>query len=109
MKNRLKKLRQKGAKQVKQVKDLVPAPGEVIEKAAGLNPLNQKPPEPVVPSDVPQITNETIAEHREDVLSGARKYIYPLQHSKHRIVVITAFLVTTTIVALFVYFIIFFN
>lgn len=35
---------------------------------------------------VPRITNETVAEHREAVLSGARKYIYPLQHSKHRVV-----------------------
>ncbi len=37
-------------------------------------------------SNVPQITNETVGEHREEVLSSARKYIYPLQHSKHRIV-----------------------
>lgn len=39
---------------------------------------------------VPRITNETVAEHREEVLKGARKYIYPLQHSKHRIVLITS-------------------
>jgi len=37
-------------------------------------------------SNVPRITNETVTEHREDVLSSARKYIYPLQHSKHRVV-----------------------
>jgi hypothetical protein len=37
-------------------------------------------------SVVPRITNETVADHREDVLSSARKYIYPLQHSKHSIV-----------------------
>ncbi len=42
-----------------------------------------------------KITSENVAEHREDVLSGARKYIYPLQHSKHRIVILstTLFLV----------------
>jgi len=40
-------------------------------------------------SQLPRITNETVAEHREEVLSGARKYIYPLQHSKHKIVIIT--------------------
>ena len=40
-------------------------------------------------SGVPRITNETVAAHREEVLSGARKYIYPLQHSKHRIVLIS--------------------
>lgn len=47
------------------------------------------------PSPVPKITSENVAEHREDVLSGARKYIYPLQHSKHRIVILstTLFLV----------------
>src|SRR5581483_5186206 len=37
-------------------------------------------------SNVPRITNDTVADHREDVLSSARKYIYPLQHSKHRVV-----------------------
>ena len=31
---------------------------------------------------IPRITNETVAEHREEVLSSARKYIYPLQHSR---------------------------
>jgi parvulin-like peptidyl-prolyl isomerase len=35
---------------------------------------------------VPRITNETVGEHREEVLAGARKYIYPLQHSKRHIV-----------------------
>lgn len=48
-------------------------------------------------SEVPRITNETVAEHREEVLKGARKYIYPLQHSKHKIV-----LITTGIVIIFV-------
>jgi hypothetical protein len=37
-------------------------------------------------SNVPRITNETVGEHREEVLSSARKYIYPLQHSKHKVV-----------------------
>lgn len=46
---------------------------------------------------VPRITNENVAEHREEVLSGARKYIYPLQHSKHRIVIWTTSLVILTI------------
>jgi len=78
-------------------------PDSVKEKAAELNPLNPPAPAQVIPSDVPQITNETIAEHRENVLSGARKYIYPLAHSKHRIVVITSVLVATAIVGLFVY------
>jgi len=52
---------------------------------------------------VPLITTETIAEHREEVLKGARKYIYPLQHSKHKIVVISSAIFITLVVALFSY------
>ncbi|MFI5270703.1 MAG: SurA N-terminal domain-containing protein [Candidatus Saccharimonadales bacterium] len=37
-------------------------------------------------SNVPRITNETVSDHREEVLSSARKFIYPLEQSKHRIV-----------------------
>ena len=58
---------------------------------------------------VPRITNDNVAEHREEVLSGARKYIYPLQHSKHRIVILTtslviaAVLIFTTVSVLLLY------
>jgi len=52
---------------------------------------------------VPRITNETVAEHREEVLSSARKYIYPLQHSKHKIVLISTALFITALVAFFTY------
>jgi parvulin-like peptidyl-prolyl isomerase len=38
----------------------------------------------------PRITNETVAAHREEVLGSARKYIYPLQHSRHSIVKISS-------------------
>jgi len=53
--------------------------------------------------NIPRITNETVAEHREDVLKGARKYKYPLQHSKHRIVIISTGLIAVAIVGFFVY------
>jgi hypothetical protein len=52
---------------------------------------------------VPRITNDTVAAHREEVLSSARKYIYPLQHSKHRIVLISSTLFITMVVAFFGY------
>lgn len=52
---------------------------------------------------VPYITNETVAEHREQVLKGARKYIYPLQHSKHRIVVISTSIFIASVIALLTY------
>ncbi len=51
----------------------------------------------------PRITNETIAEHREIVLKGARKYKYPLQHSKHRIVMVSTALLSIGIIGFFVY------
>jgi parvulin-like peptidyl-prolyl isomerase len=54
-------------------------------------------------ASVPQITNETVAEHREEILAGARKYIYPLQHSKHRVVRTSIGLLAVVIVAFFVY------
>src|ERR1700684_2340531 len=53
--------------------------------------------------NLPRITNETVAEHREEVLSSARKYIYPLSHSKRRIVLITSSLFITLFVGFFIY------
>lgn len=53
--------------------------------------------------DIPRITNETVAEHREAVLSSARKYIYPLQHSPHRVVIISTSLLAVVIIAFFSY------
>lgn len=52
---------------------------------------------------IPRITNETVAEHREEVLSSARKYIYPLQHSAHRVVAISSTLAIVGVVAFFAY------
>lgn len=51
----------------------------------------------------PRITNTSIAEHREAVLSGARKYKIPLAHSKHQIVIITSTLFVAALVAFFTY------
>jgi PPIC-type PPIASE domain/SurA N-terminal domain len=52
---------------------------------------------------LPKITNETVNDHREEILSGARKYIYPLQHSKHRVVIISSSLLTVVVIGFFVY------
>lgn len=51
--------------------------------------------------NVPRITNETVAEHREEVLKGARRFKYPLEHSKHKIVTVTASLLVTALLAFF--------
>ena len=87
-------------KKAKKVSERLPE--LVADKAASLHPLGT-PEEPLALKDVPQITTETIGEHREQVLSGARKYIYPLQHSKQRIVVITSTIIIITILGFLVY------
>jgi hypothetical protein len=94
---RLKLLKRKA----KDVKGMVPA--AISEKAAELNPLTPNLPEVTSLSDVPRITTENIGEHREKVLKGARKYIYPLAHSKRTIVAITLSVIVTAIISLFVY------
>ncbi len=74
--------------------------------AASLNTINPlKPQVEPAPSleGVPRITNENVTEHREEVLSGARKYIYPLAHSKHRIIVITSTILATAIAVFLIY------
>lgn len=47
-----------------------------------------------------RITNETVAEHRERVLAGGRKFKYPLQYTTHRILFISVLL---SIVALIIF------
>lgn len=47
---------------------------------------------------VKRVTNKTLTDHREEIIGSARKYIYPLQHSKHRIVIISISLAITVLV-----------
>ena len=54
-------------------------------------------------ANVPKITNETVAEHREEVLSSARKYIYPLQHSRKRIVFMSGSIAALAVVLFLAY------
>lgn len=50
-----------------------------------------------------RITNDTVAEHREEVLGKARKYIYPLQHSKHKLVTISISVFLVAVIVFFTY------
>lgn len=52
--------------------------------------------------DVPRITNDSVAQHREEVLGKARKFIYPLKHSRNRVVKLSVGVVITAIVLFFV-------
>ncbi len=47
-----------------------------------------------------KITNDTIAEHREKVLAGGRRYKYPFQYAKHKLVVNATIISVVTLVAL---------
>ena len=54
-------------------------------------------------SEVPKITDQTITEHREALLSEARKFIYPLSHSKHRLVRISVYLFIVALILFFIF------
>lgn len=82
----MKRLKKKLPKKIKQLRPRVPFRKDRLEDD---NPL--------------RITNETVAEHRERVLGRARKYIYPLQHSKHKIVLISSSLFVVAVVGFFTY------
>ncbi|MGB2787354.1 MAG: SurA N-terminal domain-containing protein [Candidatus Saccharimonadaceae bacterium] len=44
-----------------------------------------------------RITNETVAEHREKILAGGRKFKYPIQYARHKLVVNTIIISIGTI------------
>lgn len=54
----------------------------------------QKPPE-----TGGRITNETVAAHRERVLAGGRKFKYPLQYTKRRVLVISTIIVVLSTIS----------
>ena len=45
-----------------------------------------------------RITNETVAEHRERILAGGRRYKYPLQYARRRLVTVTVAIAMVTVV-----------
>lgn len=75
----------------------------ILKKRPNLRKKQQVETPQEVIQGIPRITNETVAEHREEVLSSARKYIYPLQHSAHRVVIISISLLVAVIIAFTVY------
>ncbi|MBC7746818.1 peptidylprolyl isomerase [Pedobacter sp.] len=59
--------------------------------------LSRSNKEPERPS---RITNETVAEHREQILAGGRKFKYPVQYSRHKLVINTIIISIVTLVVL---------
>ncbi len=45
-----------------------------------------------------RITNDTVAEHREKILAGGRRYKYPIQYAKHRLVINAIVITLATLV-----------
>ena len=48
-----------------------------------------------------RITNETVAEHREQILAGGRRFKYPMQYARHKLV-INAIIITVAALILLV-------
>ncbi len=65
--------------------------------------LRRKKSTPPEGASSERITNETIAAHREEILGSARKYVYPLTHSKHRLVTVSLTLFFLALVIFFSY------
>jgi len=47
-----------------------------------------------------RITNETVAEHREQILAGGRRFKYPIQVAKHRLVIMSVAIGIITVAVL---------
>ena len=47
-----------------------------------------------------RITNETVAEHRERILAGGRRFKYPMQYARHKLVFNTIIVTLVTLVLL---------
>lgn len=63
-----------------------------------INKIVRREPAEVETAKPARITNDNLAEHREEVLGQARRFIYPLQHSKHKLVMISLTLLLTALV-----------
>ncbi len=59
--------------------------------------LPGRKPEQAPPS---RITNETVAEHRERILAGGRKFKYPVQYARHKLVFNTIIISVAAVVLL---------
>jgi hypothetical protein len=67
---------------------------EIMKKL--LNKIRRKQTTP----DSSRITTETIAEHRERILAGGRRFKYPVQYARHRLVFNAIIISIVTLIAL---------
>lgn len=64
-----------------------------------VNKIRRKPEQ----EESTRITTETIAEHREKVLAGGRRFKYPVQYARHKLV-FNAILIGVAVIILFIVF-----
>lgn len=67
---------------------------EIMNKL--LNKVRRKPAQPAST----RITTETIAEHRERILAGGRRFKYPVQYARHRLVFNAIIITVATLIVL---------
>ncbi len=49
-----------------------------------------------------RITNETVAEHREQILAGGRKFKYPIQYARHKLVLNALIVAVSSVIILLI-------
>lgn len=74
-----------------------------MKKLANKFKRTKSPQEEIKSKLSERITSDNLEEHREEVIGGARKHIYPLRHSKNRLVTISISVVLVAVVAFFTY------
>lgn len=70
------------------------------ERMKKLSRLKRKKTEKVEKNQ--RITNETVAEHRERVLAGGRRFKYPMQYARHRLVINTIIISVVALILIIV-------
>lgn len=68
---------------------------EIMKKLVSKIRTRKQPKEPVG-----RITNDTLAEHREKVLAGGRKFKYPIQYARHKLVINAAIIAGSALILL---------
>lgn len=61
--------------------------------------LLQKTTPPQPPETGGRITNETVAEHRERILAGGRKFKYPMQYTRRRVLIISLLIIVVALIS----------
>lgn len=64
-------------------------------------PKNLKKQTAPPPETGGRITNETVAEHRERILAGGRRFKYPMQYTRHRVLAMTVFILLVAFISFF--------